>query len=634
MSVDWTTENQRVLAAEFARLKSQLANEEAPNTLMDLYTARESLSGPAAIDRLAAAFQLSVFERDILLLCAGVEMDASLAARCAEASGTLTNAQVTFGLALATLPDPHWSSVTPSAPLRRWRLIEVVGDHRLVSGRLVIDERILHYLAGINCLDERLRSQIREHRDDITLSPTQVRVVEAATRELNSDLADSGAVQLAGSDPASQRQVAIRISESRGLRLHITNAKDLPTGAHEAEAVATLWSREAVLLPSALLVIADDSTIETAQLFARRVIGLVFVATSADARMDGASRRYVIDLPSESEQRQLWVEALGSNAGVLNGSLNEVASQFRMSSETIHRISRTLQETPASDLEGALWKACRETARSKMQDLAQRVDSRVRWEDLVLPDPQLEALRQIAAHVRQRLKVHEHWGFAEKSGRGLGISALFTGESGTGKTMAAELIANELQLDLYRIDLAATVSKYIGETEKNLSRIFDAAEDSGAVLLFDEADALFGKRSEVNDSRDRYANIEVSYLLQRMEEYRGLAILTTNLKNILDPAFLRRLRFVVQFPFPDNQQREQIWRGVFPAGVPLQNVHPGKLAQLNVAGGSIRNIALNAAFLAADEGSSVDMCHLLRAARSEAAKRERPFSDAETRGWL
>ena len=178
------------------------------------------------------------------------------------------------------------------------------------------------------------------------------------------------------------------------------------------------------------------------------------------------------------------------------------------------------------------------------------------------------------------------------------------------------------------------VSKYIGETEKNLRRVFDAAEDGGAILLFDEADALFGKRSEVKDSHDRYANIEVSYLLQRMEAYRGLAILTTNLKDALDPAFLRRLRFIVQFPFPDQTQREAIWRGIFPAATPLDGVDCAKLARLNVTGGNIRNIALNAAFLAAEAGEPVRMAHLLRAAQLDAAKRERPMTDAETRGWV
>jgi len=198
--------------------------------------------------------------------------------------------------------------------------------------------------------------------------------------------------------------------------------------------------------------------------------------------------------------------------------------------------------------------------------------------------------------------------------------------------MAAEVIANDLQLNLYRIDLSAVVSKYIGETEKNLRRVFDAAEESGAILLFDEADALFGKRSEVKDSHDRYANIEVSYLLQRMEAYRGLAILTTNMKQALDPAFLRRIRFVVQFPFPDAPQRTEIWRRIFPQTTPTERLDVSKLARLNIPGGNIRNIALHAAFHAAEAGEPVRMIHLREAAKGEYAKLERPLTEAEV-GW-
>jgi SpoVK/Ycf46/Vps4 family AAA+-type ATPase len=243
-------------------------------------------------------------------------------------------------------------------------------------------------------------------------------------------------------------------------------------------------------------------------------------------------------------------------------------------------------------------------------------------------------LKEIAAQVKQRSKVYDIWGFAVRGANGLGISTLFAGASGTGKTMAAEVLAHELRLDLYRIDLSQVVSKYIGETEKNLQKVFDAAEAGGAILLFDEADALFGKRSEVKDSHDRYANIEVSYLLQRMEAYRGLAILTTNMKSAIDIAFLRRIRFVVQFPFPDITQRTEIWRRIFPARMPTEGLDFNKLARLNVAGGNIRNIALNAAFLAADEDKSVQMSHLLRSAKSEYAKLEKTLTEAEAGGWV
>jgi SpoVK/Ycf46/Vps4 family AAA+-type ATPase len=281
-----------------------------------------------------------------------------------------------------------------------------------------------------------------------------------------------------------------------------------------------------------------------------------------------------------------------------------------------------------------LWQVCREQSQASLEGLAECIKTRAQWEDLVLPEEQSHTLGEIVAQVRQRMKVYESWGFAARNVRGLGISALFAGPSGTGKTLAAEVLAGSLQLDLYRIDLSQIVSKYIGETEKNLRTVFDAAEQSGAVLLFDEADALFGKRSEVKDSHDRYANIEVSYLLQRMEAYRGLAILTTNLRNSLDPAFLRRIRFVVTFPFPDAALRARIWEHIFPPDTPTQGLDLNKLARLNVTGGNIRNIALNAAFLAADEGEPVRMNHLLRTARSECAKMEKPVTTAEVGGWI
>jgi SpoVK/Ycf46/Vps4 family AAA+-type ATPase len=232
------------------------------------------------------------------------------------------------------------------------------------------------------------------------------------------------------------------------------------------------------------------------------------------------------------------------------------------------------------------------------------------------------------------MTVYESWGFSARGRRGLGISALFAGPSGTGKTLAAEVLATDLRLDLFRIDLSAVVSKYIGETEKNLKQVFDAAESGGCLLLFDEADALFGKRAEVKDSHDRYANIEVGYLLQRMENFQGLAVLTTNLKSSMDKSFQRRLRFTIDFPFPDIAERRQIWERVFPPQTPTQDLDPARLAALNMTGGNIRNIALNAAFLAAGAGQPVSMGHILQAAQLEAVKTEQTISDIEVRRWV
>jgi SpoVK/Ycf46/Vps4 family AAA+-type ATPase len=262
--------------------------------------------------------------------------------------------------------------------------------------------------------------------------------------------------------------------------------------------------------------------------------------------------------------------------------------------------------------------------------MATRIDARATWADLVLAPEELLLLHELVAQVRWRDTVYERWGFAERMNRGFGVSALFAGDSGVGKTMAAEVVAGELELPLYRIDLSGVVSKYIGETEKNLRRVFDAAESGGAILLFDEADALFGKRSEVKDSHDRYANIEVNYLLQRMEAYRGLAILATNAKSALDQAFLRRLRILIDFPFPGPVARRSIWKRAFPPRVPLHHeVDFDRLSTLVLSGGSIHNIALGATFLAAQARTTVTMPLLLRAARTEFKKLGRPINESD-----
>jgi hypothetical protein len=442
-------------------------------------------------------------------------------------------------------------------------------------------------------------------------------------------------VVLTGDDALGQADVAAAVAAELGVALQGLTAADVPAGYAELEALVTLVEREALLLGSALLVRCGDEGLSgPAARLVEQLRCLVFVSATQPPPLTRPALRLVVDKPDVLEQKRLWQQALGDGAGQLNGELDGIASQFKLSTRVIQtQGARLAPLLVAGGSTAVLWTTCRTLGRSKLDDLAQHIDVGAGWDDLVLPEAQQATLRRIAAHVRNRLKVHLEWGFAGKSRRGLGISALFVGESGTGKTMAAEVLAGDLALDLYRIDLSAVVSKYVGETEKNLRRVFDAADESGAILLFDEADALFGKRSEVKDSHDRYANIEVSYLLQRMEAYRGLAILTTNLMAALDSAFHRRLRFVVQFPFPDQSLREVIWRGVFPALTPLDRIDYEKLARLSMAGGSIRNIALNAAFDAAQAGGAVSMEHLLQAARQEATKRDRPLTDAEIRGW-
>ncbi|MDT5271233.1 MAG: hypothetical protein QOH49_3419 [Acidobacteriota bacterium] len=602
-----------------------------------------------ALEVLCEKFGLSGFERDVLLLCAGVELDSSLAQLCARANGDPERQQPTFGLALAALPGAHWSALSPAAPLRRWRLVEVVGD-AVTRSPLRIDERVLHHLTGLDYLDERLAALAEPIRTPGELVPTQRALAEhlAAVWSQSPPSATLPALQLSGNEGDDKRAVAVQVCAQLGLGLYALSARAVPANHAESDTLARLWTRESALSNSALLLDCDDleasdAAAETAvtRLLDRCDCPLIFLTRERLRPRRRPFLTFDVTRPTASEQQAVWQSSLGPDAASLNGDIETLTSQFFLGSRAIGAASnealshaRADGATSQGGLAEALWDACRAQARPRLDNLAQRIEPAASWEDLVLPAAQLSLLREVAAQVRQRATVYEKWGFALKGSRGLGVSALFAGSSGTGKTMAAEVLAGELRLDLYRIDLSSVVSKYIGETEKNLRRVFDAAETGGVILLFDEADAIFGKRSEVKDSHDRYANIEVSYLLQRMESYRGLAILTTNLKSSLDTAFMRRIRFVVPFPFPDAAQRADIWRRVFPAAVPTEGLDPERLARLNVAGGNIRNIALGAAFLAADAGEPVRMLHLLRAARGEYAKMEKPLTEAEIGSWI
>ncbi|MDD5094796.1 MAG: ATP-binding protein [Dehalococcoidia bacterium] len=654
----WLEANQRYLMAEVARIRRLLEahvlrvrqGADAPPTGIQPFPGPDqpssAMTPPPALETLVKIFSLSPFERDMLLLCAGVELDSSLAAQCAAAQGDERKNYPTFSLALAALPEANWSAISPASPLRYWRLVEpAVGpfDH-LTTAPLRIDERILHYLTGLQYTDERLKGFIHPAPGLVELVPSHLEIARQAIASWNQvNPADQIPVlQLFGPDSQSQRAIAAAICSRMGMNLQIMSARVIPLDARELEALVHLWERESILSRSALLF--DCSGIDASDAARSAAVECLIEGIRSALILAGRDRRAIghrpalnweVRKPTSTEQRLLWQQALGSSA---NGRVDPLVAQFNLNASVLQSVCDEALQRASGESEGNLetiiWDTCRVHARPNLDELAQKIESAANWADLVLPQTSERLLKEIVAQVKHRLKVYETWGFGSKSSRGLGISALFVGPSGTGKTLAAEVLANHLRLDLYRIDLSQVVSKYIGETEKNLRRVFDAAEDSGAILLFDEADALFGKRSEVKDSHDRYANIEVSYLLQRMESYRGLAILTTNLKEALDKAFLRRIRFVVPFPFPNAEQRAEIWRRIFPAEAPLDSLQMEKLAQLNMAGGNIRNIALWAAFLAADAGESVSMGHLLRAARVEYAKLEKALTDIEIRGWL
>ena len=628
-----------------------------------------------AIEFICNSFGLSPFERDILLLCAGVELDASFASLIAEIQGGPRYDYPTFSLALGVLESPYWGALTPDAPLRKWRLIEVEPRKPLTTSPLSIDEQILHYLTGIYHLDSRLESigrevnytekLVRSHWD-IAMQMEKIWYLAAQSQEVPPIL------QLCGKDIASQRAIAEYTCSQLDFFPYTIGVELLPNEKGGLNLVKSLWEREFALNHTALLLEWDnydenDSKQDQAinQFIEKTQAPIIIISEQRRPQRHRPIIAFDVESPTSEEQRFLWHYHLKEDMTTdIEKEIENLVSHFNLSAPAIRAVTMKAKSLGEDGVEGGegeefspsshtsssshtshtshtsrtphthLWDICRAQARPRLDELAQRIESDADWDDLVLPELEKQILRDAVDQLKYRTKVYEEWGFGGKGKRGLGISALFAGPSGTGKTMAAEVLAREMRLDLYRVDISAVVSKYIGETEKNLARVFEAAELGGVILLFDEADALFGKRSEVKDSRDRHATMEVAYLLQRMEAYRGLSILTTNLKYSIDQAFLRRIRFIVQFRFPDANQRAEIWRRVFPRNTPLDDLDEGILARLQVAGGNIRKIALNSAFLAAIGGGdeSLRMEDILEAAKREYEMMERPLTDVEITG--
>ena len=663
--VHWQAVNEEYLVAALAWLRLRLAwhaeRMRASPTTASPTTATDSELAQAASDMAAAEateprpalvvlgqrLGLSRFERQTLLLCAAIELDTRVGALCARAQDNPHQSYPTFALALTLFDEPAWDALSPGRPLRYWRLIEInqLDAQPLTASPLRADERIVSYIKGLNYLDDRLMSLLTPMEGaDVqpTLPPSQLAVAEAIVHRLRQPDAvrRPPVVQLLGSDSASKQLIARHAAATLGLYPYRLPGELFPGHAVEVETLARLWERESLLMPVALYLDAHEVDSEAPTggpalslgRFLARSGGLFFLDVR-DLRPDLGPATFALDVakPTRIEQRAAWAQAVET---IPPDGPALLAAQFNLGLPAIQEIAQgVLVESPESErpVYDLLWDACLAHTRPGLDTLALRLTPKVTWDDIVLPDSQLNLLRQIADQVYQRGTVYEEWGFRQRMSRGMGISALFAGESGTGKTMAAEVIANHLRLNLYRIDLSGVVSKYIGETEKNLRQLFDAAEDGGALLFFDEADALFGKRSQVRDSHDRYANIEINYLLQRIEAYQGLAILATNRKSDLDEAFTRRLRFIVNFPIPGPPDRKRIWQKIFPPETPMGELDYDRLARFDLTGGSIHNAALNAAFLAAQAGTPVTMPLALNAVRTEFLKVDRLINEADFR---
>jgi hypothetical protein len=647
---DWHEQNGRYLTLSLAwlrllleqRAEDPVAPADAEVAAADAArtAAAHEMIAPPALETLARRFGMSDFERDVLLLCVAMELDTRTAELCARVQGPELP-HPTFALAFMLFGDAEWNALSPERPLRYWRLVEITqpGGRPLTTSALRADERIVNEAKGLRYLDDRitpLLAPLDEHYGALALPPSQQELVETLVRRLTNgaELRTPPVVNLLGDDVPSKQLVASRVAAQLDLDLVRLPVSLLPDQVGELETLARLWQRESALMPVALYLDASDGVADGPAdrqapplvRFLARSNGLFFL----DSRepWPGLSRQVVlVDVarPTAAEQQQEWSAALGPEGA---DAARALAAQFDLDVATIRQNAAAAGAGVGEALE-RVWAECVLSTRPRLEALATRLEPKAGWDDLVLRAENLALLHQIAEQVRRRPTVYDDWGFRSRMDRGLGVTALFAGDSGTGKTMAAGVIANELGLDLYHIDLSGVVSKYIGETEKNLRRVFDAAERGGAILFFDEADALFGKRSEVKDSHDRYANIEVNYLLQRMEAYRGLAILATNMKSALDPAFLRRLRFVVDFQFPGVAEREAIWSGIFPDETPVEGLELDRLARFVLTGGSIQNAALNAAFLAAEAERPVTMPLALAAVRTEFRKLERPINEGD-----
>ncbi len=642
----WEACNQRWLAARFEHWRERITQYAARQAMTSedacdltgakdvaplgpLQSSRQADFMPAAI-RLATIFGLTAFERELVIVCAGLELDPGLRQALVHAQGLADGRTVglDFSLALAVLPEPHWDSISPQGALRHWALVHFDLDRGAGHARLRIDERVLHELTGVLAFDDALLGLASLHRAS-PVSVERENTVRRLSQTLETNPGDEPMTAVLCATPAQLTAactLAARAWALCGLRSLQVEADALPDEARAVAHLARRLQREAALSGAGIVLVLRGQTglCQPALRLLRQLLVAVLVVGLPDAAQLAqlAPRRWL---------RWVFPPAAPAQADDLPPKLQAVVrrarSQFEFGpAELAQAIATAAAAAEPGESETVLWDTLREASRNGLDSLAQRISGGAGFADLVLPAHAMSQLHEIATQLHQRRRVYEEWGFAAHGSRGLGIAALFAGDSGTGKTLAAEAIANEARLDLYRVDLASTVSKYIGETEKNLARLFDAAQASGAVLLFDEADALFGKRSEVKDSHDRYANIEVAYLLQRIEDYRGLAILTTNLKSALDLAFLRRIRFVVQFPFPDAAARAQLWRRQFPARAPMTEINWPQLAQLQLAGGNIRNVAINAAFRAAHGARPIGQADIFDCAQAEFAKLDRAFA--------
>ncbi|HEV2708103.1 MAG TPA: ATP-binding protein [Pyrinomonadaceae bacterium] len=624
-----------------------------------------------AVPHLAQLFGFNTFETQALVVCLALEADLKYEKLFAYLQDDITRKRPSVELLLRLLCNSPQERIrarayfSPQSKLFRARLLRCAegADAPLLARRLQLDERIGSYLLGAGGVGHEVAASARLASAPFALAQLRwpeelkTRLLTIAREHLERGRASDRLLiyHFHGAEGAGKKSLAAALCQELDVPLLVIDLRRALAHGRDFEATIAALFREALLQPAALflehfdLLLAEQD--ERLPAYRRAVVEaleefawLTFVVTEKEWEPAGEFKRHLflsveLSSPEADERGRLW-RTLADERGCLAADVDweELAGKFRLTPGQIERafVSATngahlrAGRSVGVDAE-ALYAACRAQSNQRLGTLARKLKLRHEWSDLVVPPNAHAQLRELCAQMKHRSKVFGTWGFGRAVGGREGICALFYGASGTGKTMAVEIIARELGLDAYKIDLSTVVSKYIGETEKNLSKIFREAETSNAILFFDEADALFGKRSEVKDAHDRYANIEINFLLQRVEEFDGMVVLATNLRKNIDDAFFRRVSAAVEFPFPEEGERFLIWQRHFPAGAPVdEDVDFDFLAsRLNVAGGNIKNIAVNAAFMAAENSGRIHMRHVIRAARREYEKIGRMCTEME-----
>ena len=612
-------------------------------TPLDLATARlaeveaaadqaQARGGDVRLRRLVGTFGLTALDVELLLVALAPDLDSRFERLYGYLNDDVTRRRASVGLALELSGAPLTSApararLSPGGPLVAGGLLVVEdGDRPLPTRSLRVPDRVAAHLLGDDTADARLAHLL-------VLEPiAAVGDVAGLARAL---AAGAELVYLRERPGSAGRALAVAGLAAAGRPAVVVDLERLG-GDEDLGSVSGAAGREARLRGAGLVagpvdgLLGQSGSAAALRSFAELPGVRVITGRVPWDPLWSREAALVLDapVPTVDERRGLWQASIdaGPSGGPSSADLERDLGQFRLGPEQVSRAAGVARLVAAAAGGPLATEHLRVGARAQhgggLERLARHIQPRVSWTDLVLPPATMAYVREVAVRARQRDRVLDEWGMRPGGGRGRGIAALFAGESGTGKTMSAEVIAGELGLDLYAVNLATVVDKYVGETEKNLERIFSEADGSDAILLFDEADALFGKRSEVSDARDRYANIEVAYLLQRMESFDGLAILATNLRSNVDDAFARRLDAIVEFPLPDAEHRRTMWHQCLGDRLPrAADVDLDFCADaFELSGGNIRSIALTAAYTAAESGRPVSMGDLVRAIHREYRK--------------